>query len=240
MAANDPSPPAPASHPERRHPLLRCWWQRSLVAGLLFWAPLLATVWVVRTLVATMDRTPVLLPPAWRSEALLGFPLPGLGLVLALGVLPVTGIVVANLVGRRLVALYEAMLQRIPVVRSVCGAVKQLLETFFSTDSKCFRRVLPAEYPRRGVWTLAFQSGDPASKVQEKTAQDVLTLFLPTAPDPTSGFVPMVPENEVIELDMRVEEGLRMIVSLGSVVPNPAGRPEAPSAAGTPSTHPHP
>lgn len=239
MSAPGKDTPTPAV--ERGHPLLR-WLRRSLVAGVLVWAPLLATVWVVRTLVATMDRTLVLLPPAWQPEALLGFRVPGLGLLLALAVLLLTGIVVANFIGRRLVALGESILQHIPLVRSVYTAVKQLLETFLSTESKSFRRVMLVEYPRPGLWTLAFQSGDAVGEVQDKTEREVLTLFVPTAPNPTSGFVLLAPREEVIELDMSVEDGLRMIISLGTVVPSGRrGRaaPARPATATQPSsTHP--
>lgn len=231
MTASHSDSDEPAATAERGHPVLR-WLRRSLVAGLLFWAPLLASVWVVRTLVATMDRSLVLLPPAWRPEALLGFPLPGLGLVLALLVLLVTGIVVANILGRRLVALGEAVVHRIPLVRSIYSAVKQLLETFLSTDSKSFRRVLLIEYPRKGLWTLAFQSGEAKGELQQKTERRVLTLFVPTAPNPTSGFVLLVPAEEVVELDMSVEEGLRMIISLGSVAPTPRAAAAGPAGGG--------
>ena len=193
--------------------------RRYLVAGLLVWVPLIITWWVVISLVDLMDRTLVLIPPQYRPEELLGFHVPGLGVILALVVLVVTGVVAANILGRRLVGLWEGMLERIPLVSSVYSAVKQLMHTFFSTDSKSFRKVLLVQYPSQGLWTLAFLAGDPVGEVQDKTAREMLTVYVPTAPNPTSGYVIFIPRDEAIELDMGVEDAMRMIVSLGMVVP---------------------
>lgn len=193
--------------------------RRYLIAGLLVWVPLVITWWVVITLVGVMDRTLVLIPPPYRPDALLGFHVPGLGVILALVVLLLTGLVVANFLGRRLVALWEGLLERIPLVSSVYSAVKQLMHTFLSSNSKAFRKVLLVEYPSKGLWTLAFLAGDPVGEVQEKTAKTMLTVYVPTAPNPTSGYVIFVARDEVIELDMGVEEAMRMIISLGMVVP---------------------
>lgn len=200
--------------------------RRYLIAGLLVWVPLIITWWVVISLVQFMDRTLVLIPPSYRPEVLLGFHIPGLGVILALLVLLLTGLVVANFLGRRVVALGEALLDRIPLVRSVYSAVKQLLHTFLSSDSKAFRKVLLVEYPSKGLWTLAFLAGDPVGEVQEKTAKSMLTVYVPTAPNPTSGYVIFVDREAVIELEMGVEEAMRMIISLGMVVPASGhGRP---------------
>ncbi len=193
--------------------------RRYLIAGLLVWVPLGITVLVIKVLVDLMDQTLLLLPPAWRPEALLGLQIPGLGIVLAAVVVLATGVIVANLAGRKLVEIWEAVLGRIPLVRSIYSAVKQVLETVFSSGGKSFRRVLMIEYPRKGVWTLAFQTGDGAEAIQSKTEQRLITVFIPTTPNPTSGFVLLVPEAEVIELDMNVEDGLKFIMSLGVVAP---------------------
>jgi len=194
--------------------------RRYLIAGLLLWLPLGVTVLVVRLLVGTMDQTLLLLPERYRPDALLGFHIPGLGLVLAVLVVLVTGILVANLFGRRLVGLWERLLSRIPLVRSVYSAVKQLAETMFSGGGQSFRKVLLIEYPRKGLWTLAFQTGTGVGEAQQKTGRDVVNVYVPTTPNPTSGFFLMVPREDVVELDMSVDDGLKMIISMGVVVPN--------------------
>lgn len=202
--------------------------RRYLIAGLLLWLPLGVTVLVVRLLVGFMDQTLHLLPEQLQPEALLGFHIPGLGLLLAVLVVLTTGILVANLFGRRLVALWEAVLARIPLVRSIYSAVKQLAETMFSGGGQSFRKVLLIEYPRKGLWTLAFQTGTGLGEAQRKTGRDVINVFVPTTPNPTSGFFLMVPREEVVELDMSVDDGLKMIISMGVVVPN--GKPALPEA----------
>lgn len=196
--------------------------RRYLIAGLLVWVPLVITFFVVRFLVDLMDQSLKLLPPGWRPEALLGFKVPGLGIVLTFIVVFVTGLVVANLAGRKLVAFWESLLGRIPLVRSIYSASKQVMETLFGAGGNAFRKVLLIEYPRRGMWTLAFQTGKPVGEVQDRTEHEVITVFVPTTPNPTSGFVVFVPRTEVIELAMSVEDGLKMIISLGVVTP-PAG-----------------
>lgn len=207
---------------------LRKW----LMAGILVWAPLAITFWVINAVIGFMDQTILLLPPDYRPEHLFGFNVPGMGAVLAVLVVLLTGALVANFLGRKLVAIGESILNRIPLVRSVYSAVKQVIETFVSQDSRSFRKVVLVEYPRRDCWSLAFLAGEPVGEVQEKTAQHLITVFVPTAPNPTSGFVIMVPEQEVIELDMTVEEGFRMVISLGVVVPRGNSRPalESPPA----------
>jgi len=220
MSEQVPMPPeteVAGGHSHARGPVAAL--RRYLVAGLLVWAPLLLTWWIMVTLVDLMDRTLLLLPPEYRPDALLPFHVPGLGVILALTVLLATGIIAANILGRRLVALWESMLERIPLVRSIYSAAKQLLQTFLSSDSKSFRKVLLIEYPSRGLWTLAFLAGEPVGEVQAKTARDMLTVYVPTAPNPTSGYVIFIARDDVIELDMGVEDAMRMIISLGMVAP---------------------
>jgi uncharacterized membrane protein len=192
--------------------------KRYLIAGLLVWVPLGVTVMVVRLLVNTMDRTLLLLPAKYQPDNLLGFHIPGLGVVLSVIIVLGTGIVVANLFGRKLVRLWENILARIPLVRSIYAGVKQILETVFSSGQS-FRKVLLVEYPRKGLWTLAFQSGTTRGEAQAKTGVEVINVFIPTTPNPTSGFFIMVAKDEVIELDMSVDDGLKMIISAGVVVP---------------------
>lgn len=193
--------------------------RKYLIAGLLVWLPLGVTVLVVKLLVDIMDQTLLLLPPGWRPEALLGFAVPGLGLVLSLVVVILTGIVVANLLGRRLVAAWESLLAQIPLVRTIYSGVKQVLETLFSASGQSFRKVMLIEYPRRGMWCLGFLTRSELGELNVRTDQDLVAIFVPTTPNPTSGFVVMLPREEIIELDMSVDDGLKMIISMGVAVP---------------------
>jgi len=192
--------------------------KRYLIAGLLVWVPLGVTVLVIKLLVDIMDRTLLLLPESYRPDALLGFHLPGVGVVLSVIIVLGTGVVVANLFGRKLVQVWENILSRIPLVRTIYASVKQILETVFSSGQS-FRKVLLVEYPRKGLWTLAFQSGTTQGEAQAKTGEEVINVFIPTTPNPTSGFFIMVPRSDVVELDMNVDDGLKMIISAGVVVP---------------------
>lgn len=193
--------------------------RRYLMAGLLVWLPLGITILVVKMLVDLMDRSLLLLPARYQSEQWLGMHVPGLGVIVAIVVVLVTGIIVANFFGRKLITLWEAILARIPLVSSVYSAVKQIAETMFSANGNSFRKVLLVEYPRKGLWTLAFQTSTTVGEAQRKTGHEVINIYVPTTPNPTSGFFIMVPKEDVVELQMSVDEGLRMIISMGSVVP---------------------
>lgn len=195
--------------------------RRYLFAGLLIWLPLGVTLLVIKLLIETMDGTLVLLPTAYHPDTLLGFHLPGLGVLLAILIVLGTGMVAANIFGNQLIAAWERLLARIPLVRSIYSAVKQLTETLFSSGGQSFRKVLLIEYPRPGTWTLAFQTGTAIGEAQQKTGQDVVNIYVPTTPNPTSGFFLMVPKKDVIELDMSVDDGLKMIISMGAIVPPP-------------------
>lgn len=195
--------------------------RRYLIAGLLVWVPLGVTLLVITTLVDVLDRVLLLLPPPWRPDALLGVHIPGLGVLLSVAVVFVTGIVAANLFGRQLVAVWESLLARIPLVRSIYAAVKQLTETVFAAGGQSFRKVLLIEYPRRGLWTLAFQTGTDIGEAQARTGQDVINIYVPTTPNPTSGFFLMIPRVDVVELDMSVDDALKMLISMGVIVPHP-------------------
>jgi len=207
--------------------------RRYLLAGVLVWLPLGVTVLVVKLFVDLLDKIMVIIPHRYTPEALLGFPIPGLGVLLSLLIIFVTGVIAANLFGRRLVHLWEAILARIPLVRSVYSAVKQVTETLFAPGGQSFRKVLLVEYPRRGLWTLAFQTGTDIGEAQQRTGEDVVNVYVPTTPNPTSGFFLMIPRRDVVELDMSVDEGLKMIISMGVVVPplktalDPVAPPEA-------------
>jgi uncharacterized membrane protein len=206
------------------------WLRRYMVAGLLVWLPLVATFFVLRLLVEWMDHSLLLLPVNFRPENLLGFAIPGLGVLLTLLILLLTGLIAANLFGRKLVSLWEGLLARIPLVRSVYSAVKQLVETMFSDNGQSFRKVVLVEFPRRGLWTLAFLTGNEKGEAQRKTGRDVLNVYIPTTPNPTGGYFVMVPREDVRELEMSVDEGLKMLLSMGAVVPDaehPQGDPLA-------------
>lgn len=193
--------------------------RRYLAGGLLIWVPLGVTILVLRVLIELMDKTLVLLPPAYRPENLLGVHIPGLGVVLTFIVLLLSGALVANFFGRELLKGWESLLARIPLIRTVYSAVKQVAETVLSDSGQGFKKVLLAEYPRRGVYSLCFQTARELGEISERLADDVTCVFVPTTPNPTSGFIVMIPTEELIELDMTVDEALKMIVSLGVVVP---------------------
>ncbi len=198
--------------------------RRYLIAGLLVWLPLGVTVLVIKLLVDFMDQTLLVLPAAYHPDKLFGFHIPGLGVLLSVAVVLATGIVVANFFGRQMVAVWEKFLSRIPLVRPIYSAVKQLTETVFTSGGQSFRKVLLIEYPRRGLWTLAFQTGTAVGEAQAKTADEVVNVYVPTTPNPTSGFFLMVPRKDVVELEMSVDDGLKMIISMGAVVPKWNGK----------------
>jgi uncharacterized membrane protein len=194
--------------------------RRYLMAGLLVWVPLGVTLLIVAFLVDLMDQTLRLLPDSIQPENILGFRIPGLGAVLTAVIVFVTGMIVTNLFGMQLFNIGERILQRIPLVRSIYASVKQVTESMFSSG-KSFRKVVLVEYPRKGMWSLAFQTGTGAEEIRNKTGRDVTNVFIPTTPNPTSGFFLMVPREDVIELDMSVDDGLKMLLSVGVVVPEP-------------------
>jgi len=204
--------------------------RRYLIAGLLVWLPIGVTVLVVKLLVDLMDQTLVVLPEAYRPDHILGFHVPGLGVVLSVLVVLSTGVVMAHLFGQQLLSAWEAILKRIPLVRSIYSSVKQLSETLLSSGGQSFRKVLLIEYPRKGLWTLAFQTGTEIGEAQAKTGEEVINVYVPTTPNPTSGFFLMVPRHDAVELEMSVDEGLKMIISMGVVVPTWA-QDEPPSIA---------
>lgn len=190
--------------------LLRRW----LIAGLLIWLPLGATLLVIRFVVNLLDTSLLLIPETYRPD------IPGLGAVLSVVLVLSTGAIAANYLGKRLVVWTEGLLSRIPLIRSIYGGIKKLAETIFSGQSVSFRQPILIEYPRKGIWSMAFVTGTPIGEVQDKTSEHVLTCFVPTTPNPTSGFIVLVPEKDVIRLDMSVESAMRLVISLGVVTPD--------------------
>lgn len=193
--------------------------RRYLIAGLLVWLPIWTTLLIIGFLIETMDKTLSLLPRAYQPDTLLGFHIPGLGLVISIVVLILTGMLVSNFIGRRLVMLGEFFLERIPLVRTIYSAIKQVLVTVFSSGGQAFRKVLLVEYPRKGLWSIAFQTGLGAEEVNGIVKEEMITIFIPTTPNPTSGFLMMIPRSEAIELTMSVDEALKFVISLGVVQP---------------------
>jgi uncharacterized membrane protein len=192
--------------------------RRYLVAGVLVWLPILATVWVVNAILHIMDLTLRVLPPALRPEALVGFSLPGIGAVFALIVLLLTGLLVTNLIGRRLVIWGEEVLNRIPVVRTVYGGVKSFAESVFS-QSNAFRKVVMIEYPRAGSWSIGFLTAEDVPEVSEKLREPHVAVYISSALNATAGYLVIVPRRDVVELDMSVDAAMKMIITCGVVVP---------------------
>lgn len=205
--------------------------RRYLITGIIIWVPLVVTLLVARFLIRLMDRSLVLIPPAYRPEEVLGFGIPGLGVLLTIAVLVLTGMLGANLFGRKVVHFWESLMSRIPLIRSIYSGAKQVAETVLSDGSTSFKRVMLVQYPRKGVWSMCFQTSTNLQEIQGRTAEEVICVFVPTTPNPTSGFILFVPSSELIELDMTVDEGLKMIISLGVVVPRWRSREAALLAA---------
>ena len=193
--------------------------KKYFITGLLIWVPLVITAWVITAIVRTMDQSLLLLPHAIHPETLLGFYLPGLGALLTLLVVFLTGLVTANIVGQRLVGFWESVLSRIPVVKSIYYSVKQVSDTLFSGTGEAFRKVLLVRYPHAQAWSVAFQSGAPAHDVARELDDEHISVFIPTAPSPVNGFFFFVKKSETIELDISVDDALKYIVSMGVVVP---------------------
>ena len=199
--------------------------RRYLVAGLLIWLPLGVTYLALGFLLDAVDRLLVLLPERYQPDTLLGFHVPGFGALLALLLLLVTGLLVANFVGRELVGWWEDLLNRIPGVRAIYSGVKGLTETLVSGSGASFRKVALIQYPRQGVWSVGFITASGIPEIDAKSGRKLVCVFVPTTPNPTSGFIVMVPEDELIELEMGTDAAMKMIVTLGVVAPTPAAKP---------------
>ena len=193
--------------------------RKYLIAGLLVWLPLAATIVIVKLVIDLLDKTILLLPPEYRPEILLGFSVPGLGVILSIGILLLTGVLAANLLGRRLVSFWEGILGRIPLVRNIYNAFKQISTTVLSDESKSFRKVVLVEYPKENIWSIGFLSNQHVDIESDAIKNEMAAVFVPTTPNPTSGFIVMIPEKNVIEVDMTVEEGFKFIISMGVIVP---------------------
>ena len=206
----------PGSHPHGKSTL-----RSYFVTGLLIWVPLVITLWVLNLIVSTMDQSLQLLPAEFHPELIFGRRVPGLGVVLTVVVIFLTGLLTRNILGQGLLRIWEALLARIPIVRSIYSSVKQVSDTVLSPSGQAFRKALLVQYPRSGVWTIGFQTGTPAVEVRAAVSVEMVSVYVPTTPNPTSGFFLMFPRHETIELDMSVDEALKYVVSMGVVAPDP-------------------
>ncbi|MCX7157569.1 MAG: DUF502 domain-containing protein [Rhodocyclales bacterium] len=201
--------------------------KKYFITGLLIWIPLAITAWVLSLIVRSMDQSLLLLPQAIQPERLLGLYIPGIGALMTLLVVFLTGVITTNIVGQKLVRFWERVLARIPVVKSIYYSVKQVSDTLFSGSGVAFRKVLLVRYPHPEAWSVAFQTGHPARDVADMLPEEHVGVFIPTTPSPVNGFFFFVKRKDVIELDMNVDEALKYIVSMGVVAPpmrNPLGR----------------
>ena len=193
--------------------------RRYFIAGLLVWIPLVITLWVLKLLVDLMDQSLLLLPSNYHTDALFGFHIPGLGLILTTAIVLATGALAANFFGRKLIDLGHGLLGRIPIVRSIYGGVKQISDTLFSPEGKAFRRAVLVRYPHQGAWTVALVTGNPEHELATILGREQVSVFVPTTPNITAGFFLVVPRSETIELDMSVDDALKYIISMGVAEP---------------------
>src|SRR3989475_7082402 len=197
--------------------------KKDLITGLLIRIPLAITIWVLELIVSTMDQSLLLLPPQYQPQVLFGHQIPGLGVLLTVVVVFVTGALASNILGRRLLRFWENILGRIPVVKTIYSGVKQVSDTLFAPGGLAFSKALLVQYPRPGSWTIAFLTGRPGGGVADHLRGDYLSVYIPTTPNPTSGFFLMMPKADVIELEMSVDEALKYVISMGVVSPEQPG-----------------
>ena len=198
--------------------------KRYFITGLLIWVPLSITFWVLSLIVGTLDQSLQLLPEAIHPQRLVGFAIPGAGAVLTLAMIFLTGLLAANFIGQKLVSWWEKLLARIPVVNSVYNSVKQVSDTIFSPNGNAFRKAVLVNYPHQESWTIAFLTGQPGGDVVNHLSGEYVSVYVPTTPNPTSGFFLMMPASKVVELDMTVDEALKYIIAMGVVAPPPHPR----------------
>ncbi|TAK71620.1 MAG: DUF502 domain-containing protein [Betaproteobacteria bacterium] len=198
--------------------------KKYLITGLLIWIPLVITIWVLKLVVDILDQSLLLLPPALRTESWLGIHIPGLGVLLTLLIVFLTGAVTANLIGQRLVHFWHEILHRIPVVSSIYSSVKQVSDTLFSSSGDAFRKALLVQWPREGMWTIGFLTGTPGGDVTRHLRGDYVSVYVPTTPNPTGGYFVMMLRKDVIELDMSVDTALKYVISMGVASPNGGGK----------------
>ena len=193
--------------------------KKYFITGLLVLVPLMITIWVLTTLIQTMDQSLTLLPEAWQPKNLFGFSVPGAGVFLTVGIIFVTGLIATNIFGKQLIILWESLLARVPFVKTIYSSVKQVSDTLFSDSGNAFRKALLVQYPHQGSWTIAFLTGTPGGDVSNHLQGEYVSVYVPTTPNPTSGFFLMMLKSDVVELDMSVDQALKYIISMGTVPP---------------------
>ena len=193
--------------------------KKYVIAGLLIWIPVVITIWVLKLIVDTLDQTLLLVPVQWRTESLFGVHIPGLGVLIALVIVFLTGVFATNILGARLLNFGNDLLHRIPVVRSIYSSVKQISDTLFSSSGQAFRKALLVQWPREGMWTIAFLTGMPGGDVANHLKGDYISIYVPTTPNPTGGYFVVVARTDVIELDMSVDDALKYVISMGVAPP---------------------
>jgi len=197
--------------------------KKYLITGLLIWIPLVITIWVLKLVVDVLDQSLRLLPEAWQTENWLGVHIPGLGAILTIVIVLLTGLFATNFFGAQLVEIWHDILHRIPVVNSIYSSVKQISDTLFSSSGQAFRKALLVQWPRENMWTIAFLTGTPGAGVARHLPPDCLAVYVPTTPNPTGGYFVIVERKDVIELDMTVDQALKYIISMGVVPPQEKG-----------------
>ena len=193
--------------------------KQYLITGLLVLVPLVITIWVLKTFIGVMDQSLLLLPNAWHPHTIFKRDIPGLGAILTVAVTLITGMIATNFFGKQLIVLWESLLNRVPFVKTIYSSVKQVSDTLFSNSGNAFRKAVLVQYPRQDSWTIAFITGTPGGDVLNHLQGDCISVYVPTTPNPTSGFFLMMPKADVIELDMSVDEALKYIISMGTVAP---------------------
>ena len=195
--------------------------KKYIITGLLIWIPLVITIWVLKVIFDALDQSLLLLPDSFQTEHWIGVHIPGLGAILTIVVVFLTGVFATNFFGARLIVLWHEILQRIPVVNSIYSSVKQISDTLFSSSGQAFRKALLVQWPHEGMWTIAFLTGTPGGDVVSHVPADCLSVYVPTTPNPTGGYFVIVRRSDIIELDMTVDQALKYIISMGVVPPPP-------------------
>lgn len=193
--------------------------RKYFITGLLILVPIAITAWVLNAVISTMDQSLLILPEQWQPRTLVGFDIPGMGTILTIAIVFMTGLLANNLIGNYFVRLWERLLHRIPVVSSLYGSVKQVSDTLFSSSGNAFRKAVLIPYPHAESYTIAFLTGTPGGDVKNHLLGDFVSVYVPTTPNPTSGFFLMMERSKVVELDMSVDAALKYIVSMGVVAP---------------------
>ena len=198
--------------------------KKYLITGLLIWIPIVITIWVLKVIFDALDQSLLLVPVALRTESWIGMHIPGLGVILTILVVFLTGVFATNFFGARLVVLWHDVLDRIPVVNSIYSSVKQISDTLFSSSGQAFRKAVLVQWPREGMWTIAFLTGTPGGDLVNHVPAGCISVYVPTTPNPTGGYFVVVQRKDVIELDMSVDQALKYVISMGVVPPNGDGK----------------